>query len=62
MDLLAVEPRLHGKRRWSSEMKACIVGESLQPSARVVDVVLGIPGDVAVEREAALILTLRTAA
>ena len=33
-----VEPRRRGKRRWSTEMKARIVAESLQPDARVVDV------------------------
>ena len=33
-----VEPRRRGKRRWSTEMKARIVAESLQPGARVVDV------------------------
>ena len=33
-----VEPRRRGKRRWSNEMKARIVAESLQPGARVVDV------------------------
>lgn len=33
-----VEPRRRGKRRWSTEKKARIVAESLQPGARVVDV------------------------
>ncbi len=33
-----VEPRRRGKRRWSNEMKARIVAESLQPGIRVVDV------------------------
>ena len=33
-----VEPRRRGKRRWSNEMKARIVAESLQPGVRVVDV------------------------
>jgi transposase len=33
-----VEPRRRGKRRWSNEVKARIVAESLQPGARVVDV------------------------
>ena len=33
-----VEPRRRGKRRWSTEIKARIVAESLQPGARVVDV------------------------
>ncbi len=33
-----VEPRRRGERRWSTEMKARIVAESLQPGARVVDV------------------------
>ena len=33
-----VEPPRRGKRRWSTEMKARIVAESLQPGARVVDV------------------------
>lgn len=33
-----VEPRRRGKRRWSKEMKARIVSESLQPGVRVVDV------------------------
>ncbi len=35
-----VEPLRRGKRRWSTETKARIVAESLQPGARVVDVVL----------------------
>jgi len=52
-----VEPLRRGKRRWSTETKARIVAESLQPGARVVDVVLGIPGEVAVERAAALVRT-----
>jgi transposase len=33
-----VEPWRRGKRRWSTEMKARIAAESLQPGARVVDV------------------------
>ena len=33
-----VEPGRRGKRRWSNEMKARIVAESLQPGVRVVDV------------------------
>ena len=32
-----VEPRRRGKRRWSNEMKARMVVESLQPGVRVVD-------------------------
>jgi len=32
-----VEPRRRGKRRRSTEMKARIVAESLQPGARVAD-------------------------
>jgi transposase len=33
-----VEPLRRGKRRWSTEMKARIVAESLQPGVRVCDV------------------------